>query len=221
MRRFLRENSLSVAAFTIFILIYVGQSLVGQRAFNDDQQAHHEPTVSYGTYIRSAHFGEATFENWESEFLQMGGYVLLTVWLKQKGSPESKPLEGDDPVDDDPAAHRHDPEAPWPVRRGGVVSTLYSHSLSIAFLSLFAAAFLLHAWTGAHAATAEALAHGQPPVRFGQYLTTAQMWFESLQNWQSEFMAVGAIVVLSIWLRERGSTESKPVHAPHAKTGSE
>jgi hypothetical protein len=152
----------------------------------------------------------------------MGGYVLLTVWLRQRGSPESNPIEDEGPdegPDDDPATHRDDPKAPWPVRRGGVVAGVYSHSLSIAFLALFTMSFLLHAWTGSRSASAEAVAHGGQPIHFGQYLMSAQMWFESLQNWQSEFLAVAAIVVLSIWFREKGSAESKPVQAPHRETG--
>jgi hypothetical protein len=219
MRRFLRDNGLSVAAFGLFLVIWIGQMLTGQRTYNQEQEEHGETPVDLVEYLRTSHFGEATFENWESEFLQMGSYVVLTIWLRQKGSPESKPVDGDDPVDDDPATHREDPKAPWPVRRGGLALALYRRSLSVAFFALFLSAFLLHALTGAHAASAEAAAHGGQPVHFGEYLTTSQMWFESLQNWQSEFLAVGSIVLLSVWLRQQGSAESKPVHAPHAETG--
>src|SRR5687767_659009 len=120
MRRFLKENGLSLAMFGLFLLFLGGQILAGHRAYNEEQQEHNEGTVSLGSYLKTAHFGEATFENWESEFLQMGGYVLLTIWLRQKGSSESKDFEPEE-VDEDPAKHKKDPDAPWPVRHGGVV----------------------------------------------------------------------------------------------------
>ena len=171
--------------------------------------------------MRTAHFGEATFENWESEFLQMGSYVLLTVALRQRGSSESKKLEGEDPVDEDPANHRNDPDAPWPVRRGGIALTLYKNSLSIAFIVMFLLSWWLHAVTGARSFGADQIAHGSTAVSTWGYMHRATFWFESFQNWQSEFLAVASIVVLSIFLRQEGSPESKPVHAPHSQTGSE
>ena len=220
MRRFVRENSLSLVAFGLFFLTFiVGQSLAGQRTYNEEQKDRGEEPVGYTEYLTTAHFGEATFENWESEFLQMGAYVLLTVWLRQKGSAESKPLEGEDPVDEDPRKHRDDPNAPWPVRRGGLAAGLYRNSLSIAFFTLFLLSWWLHAVTGAHQYSSEQEALGGQPVDTFGYVTRSQFWFESLQNWQSEFMAVGAIVVLSIFLRQQGSPESKPVHVPHSETG--
>src|SRR6185436_10440930 len=161
-----------------------------------------------------------TFENWESEFLQMGGYVLLTVWLVQRGSAESKKLNEAESVDEDAQRHRDEDDAPWPVRQGGVWLAVYKRSLSLALFGLFAAAFLLHAVTGARAYSAEQIEHGASSVSTWEYLHRAQFWFESLQNWQSEFLAVAAIVVLTIFLRQQGSPESKPVHAPHAQTGS-
>jgi hypothetical protein len=173
-----------------------------------------------GQYVQRAEFGEATFENWESEFLQMGVYVLLTARLVQIGSAESRPPDGD-PTLDEATRHRNDPDAPWPVRRGGLLLKIYEHSLSIALLSLFALAFVGHLITGAHAYSAEQVAHGEDPVSAVHYLFRSQFWFESLQNWQSEFLAVGTLVVLSVYLRQRGSPESKPVHAPHRTTGSD
>jgi hypothetical protein len=220
--RFLREHSLALVAFGVFLLVWIGgQVLTGHRAFNEEQRAHAEPTVSLPEYLTHSEFGEATFENWESEFLQMGVYVLLTAWLVQRGSSESKPPEGDPALDADPRDHRDDPGAPWPVRRGGWVLRLYAQSLSIALLGLFGLAFVGHLVTGAHAYSAEQAAHGEPRVSVLGYLLRAQFWFESFQNWQSEFMAVGTLVVLSVYLRQRGSSESKPVHAPHHKTGAD
>jgi len=207
-------------AFGLFLLVFIaGQSVAGLRSYNEEQREHGEAEVSYGTYLTSSHFGEATFENWESEFLQMGAYVLLTVWLYQRGSAESKDPDGSDPVDEDPRRHRDDPDAPWPVRAGGLPLLVYRYSLSLAFLTLFGVSWLLHAVTGARAYSAEQLAHGGEAVDTWQYLGRAQFWFESMQNWQSELLAVFAIVVLTIFLRQQGSPESKPVHAPHSQTG--
>ena len=221
-RRFVREHSLLLVAFGAFLVIWLGgQVWVGHRTFNEEQRAHGEPTVSLPEYLTRAEFGEATLENWESEFLQMGVYVLLTAWLIQRGSAESKPPEGDPARDADPRDHRDDPDAPWPVRRGGWVLRLYEHSLSVALLGMFGLAFLGHLVTGARAYSAEQVAHGEPGVSALGYLSRSQFWFESFQNWQSEFMAVGTLVVLSVYLRQRGSTESKPVHAPHHKTGAD
>lgn len=222
MRRFLRDHSLSIVTLGLFLTIWLGgQVWAGHRTYNEQQRAHGEPTVSVPEYLTRAEFGEATFENWESEFLQMGVYVLLTAWLVQKGSAESKPAGGDPTLDEDPRHHRNDPNAPWPVRHGGLVLRLYEHSLSIALLSLFLLAFLGHLVTGSRAYNAEQLAHGDAPVSALGYLFRSQFWFESLQNWQSEFLAVGALVVLSVYLRQRGSPESKPVHAPHHETGND
>ena len=151
----------------------------------------------------------------------MGFYVLLTVFLYQHGSSESKKHDGTDAVDEDPVAHRHDPHAPKAVRAGGWRLTLYKNSLSLAFLLLFCFSFVGHAVTGARKHNQEALQHGLSERVTGlEYAQTPQFWYESFQNWQSEFLAVLAIVVLSIWLRQWGSPESKPVHARHSDTGS-
>ena len=221
MRRFLRENGLSIVWLGLFFLTLIfGQSLAGQREYNSDQREHGRPEVSYGEYVSSAHFFEATMENWESEFLQMFLFVVLTAFLYQKGSAESKKLDEEEEVDRDPRRSKNKGDAPWPVRRGGLVLRLYEHSLSLAFLLLFIISFLLHAASGAREYNQEQAEHGSA-VRVStlQYIGTSRFWFESLQNWQSEFLAVGLMVVLSIWLRQRGSPESKPVDAPHSQTG--
>lgn len=218
---FVRRNGLGLTTVGLFLVIFfVGQTWSGERAYNADQVEHGDATVTYGEYLRTAHFGEATFENWESEFLQMGAYVLLTVWLRQRGSAESKSLDEPDDVDGSPELHRDDPDAPWPVRRGGLALAVYRNSLSLGFFALFAAAWFLHLVTGAHEHNAEAAAHGEAPISTWAFLHRAEFWFQSMQNWQSEFLAVAAIVLLSIYLRQQGSPESKPVHAPHHATGS-
>ncbi|HET6639609.1 MAG TPA: DUF6766 family protein [Gemmatimonadota bacterium] len=215
----LRNSKLAVACFAIFAVLLVAQSLTGWRERNNDAVTHHEATISYGEYLTTGHFYEATFENWESEFLQMAAYVVLTIGLRQKGSAESKKLEGREKVDADPRLVRDKKDAPWPVRRGGFVLTLYEHSLGIAFALLFLLSFVAHAMGGAAVYSHEQVLHGGDRVTALEYLGTSRLWFESFQNWQSEFLAVGSIVVLSIFLRQRGSPESKPVAAPHAETG--
>ena len=198
MRRLFRENGLSIVLVSAFLAFWIGQSVAGYREYNDEQTQHGQP---------------------ESEFFQIFWYVFLTAFLFQKGSAESKKLDEPEPVDRDPRSAGARPDAPWPVRRGGVVLNLYEHSLSLAFLLLFLMAIALHAVSGASDYNQEQAEHGLPPVSPLQYAGTSQFWFESFQNWQSEFLAVFAIVVLSIFLRERGSSESKPVAAPHSDTG--
>jgi hypothetical protein len=221
MRRLFRNNGLTIVAAALFVVVWLGgQTVSGQHAYNADQLEHGESAVGLLRYLTTAHFGEATFENWESEFLQMGAYVLLTVWLRQRGSAESKSLDGEEAVDEDPARHRADPDAPWPVRRGGLLLALYRNSLSLAFLALFVVSWLLHAVTGAREYSAEQRAHGSLGVSTSEYVRTAQFWFESMQNWQSEMLSILAIVGFTIFLRQQGSPESKPVAAPHSATGS-
>lgn len=196
-----------------------GQTWAGWHAYNADQQSHGQPAVSLVEYVGTGHFGEATFENWESEFLQMAFYVLLTVWLFQRGSSESKRPDVVELVDLDPRESPQKDQAPWPVRRGGPFLRLYENSLSIAFALLFVLSFGLHAATGVGEFNEQRIEHGEPPVGVWNYARSSQFWFESFQNWQSEFLSVAAMVWLAVYLRQRGSPESKPVHAAHAATG--
>ncbi len=221
MRRFLRENGLSIALFGLFFFSLVGQSVMGLYEYNEDQREHNQPTVGYTEYLASGHFIEAVFENWESEFLQMAAYVLLTVFLFQKGSSESKDPDRLERVDVIPAQSGREGDTPWPVRRGGWILRLYEHSLSLALVLLFAVSFILHAIGGAEEYNKNQIEHGQGGRALSalEYIGTSRFWFESLQNWQSEFFSIGAMVVLSIWLRQKGSPESKPVDSPHGETG--
>ena len=218
MRRFLRDNGLSLTMFGFFLVFWAAQSVSGWHAANADNREHRQPLESYPEYLTSGHFLEATAENWESEFLQMSGYVFLTSFLVQRGSPESKPLEGDE-VDEDPGQARDRKGAPWPVRRGGLVLSLYEHSFALVLFVIFLACFAVHALGGTAEFNQEQLAHGSQPVSVLGFVTTSQFWFQSFQNWQSEFLVVGAVALLGIRLRERGSPESKPVAAPHSQTG--
>ncbi len=193
-----------------------GQAVTGKLVY-DEQLAHDGlAPLTTGEYLRSGHFLEATFENWESEFLQMGMYVLLTIGLRQRGSSESKKLYEEEEVDREPDPAR--PGAPWAVRQGPLVRRLYASSLSLMFFVLFVASLWLHAEGGAEVETIERATRGEPPISCAEYLVTSRFWFESLQNWQSEFVSILAIVGFSIFLRQQGSPESKPVDAAHGET---
>jgi hypothetical protein len=216
--RFLRNNGLSLALTFLFLITLFGQAVAGWRTDNEDRRNHQEAPQSFGTYLKSPEMLEATAENWESEFFQMAVYVLITVVLFQKGSVESKDPDKKSEVDREPDPKRDG--APWPVKRGGLALAVYKRSLSIAFVLLFLVAFIVHAVGGAGVYNEEQSTHPEPkPVSVIGYMKTSRFWFESLQNWQSEFLAVLAIVVLSIHLRQFGSPESKPVDAPHSETG--
>lgn len=225
-RNWLKSHSLGLAAILLFVFSFAGQVLTGHAEFNEDQKEHGGEPVSLVGYFGTGHFGEATLENWESEFLQMAVFIFLTAFLVQRGSAESRkpdddPGHGREPIDEKPEKHRGNPKAPWPVRRGGLALALYKNSLSIVLFLLFLASFAGHAVTGAKEYSQDQLAHGEQAVSALAYLATPHFWFESFQNWQSEFLSVWALTVLSIWLRQQGSPESKPVHAPHEQTGEE
>jgi len=212
MRAFFRNHGLSVVLGLFFVAFLIGQVVAGMHEYNDEQEKRGDPELDVLSYVRSAHFIEATAENWESEFLQMFVYVLATAFLYQKGSAESR----------DPRKRHHHkttgavtPDSPWPARRGGWVLRVYEHSLSLAFFLLFLIAMVLHARGGHRLYNEERLADGEQPVSMSEYLTSSRFWFESLQNWQSEFLAIGSMVLLSIWLRETNSPESKQVQTPH------
>jgi hypothetical protein len=215
-----RNNSLSIVFLILFALSLVGHGVSGWRHYNDEQRDHGEAEVTLGEFLRSAEFNETLFENWESEFLQMAAYVLLTVFLRQRGSAELKDVEKKEEVDEDPQKHHDDPDAPGPVRAGGWRLRIYKNSLGITFSALFIASFLLHAAAGARLFNQEAVQYRSADrVTTLQYMVSSSFWYESFQNWQSEFLSVLCIVILSIYLRQFGSPESKPVHAPHDETG--
>jgi hypothetical protein len=213
MKGWVKFNVLSLVMFGAFVVFLVLQSVFGWLSRNEELTHFGRAAESYWTYLGTGHFGEATFENWESEFLQMGAYVVLTAFLIQKGSPESR--EPGSP----PPESAVTPESPWPVRRGGLIHAIYRNSLAIALLGLFLMSFVLHILNGTSQYNEEQALLGKEQLTVGQFAVTSRFWFESMQNWQSEFLAVGALIVLSIFLRQRGSSQSKPVEAPHARTG--
>jgi hypothetical protein len=216
---FVRRNALSLTCLAAFAVLVVAMVLTGWHTFDAEQLEHGEAQVSLWSYFGHGHIWEALFENWESEFFQMAAYVVLTAYLVQRGSAESKVPDKQEAVDDDPRDADLRKDVPWPVRRGGVTLKLYEHSLALAFAALFAASLVGHALGGVASFNEDQRAHGAAAISTWQYVKGSQFWFESFQNWQSEFLAVLAIVVLSIFLRQRGSSESKPVAAPHSQTG--
>jgi hypothetical protein len=214
-RSWLRDHALGLVLALLFVASLAGQVFAGLGVENRERREHGAPPLSVATYLASPGFVSATFENWESEFLQMGVFVLLTVWLREKGSAESRPL---DPVDE---THPRFPKErqPWAARQQGIVRRLYECSLSLAFFALFAVSFAAHQLGSLGQFNEGQLEHGAAPESLGEYLTDAQFWFESFQNWQSEFVSVLAIVMLTVWLRQKDSPQSKPVEAPHDHTG--
>jgi hypothetical protein len=215
----LRDNGLTIILLMATLASIVGMLLTGLSVYNEELLQHGAQTISLGRYVASGHFLSALFENWESEFLQMCAYVVLTAFLFQRGSAESKDPDEPSPQDLDPAQQKDDPEAPLAVRIGGLPRTLYSYSLGWALFFLFVLSFTMHLRESAAAEAAEAVLHGQPAPTIGEHIGSTQFWFESFQNWQSEFLSTAVLVILSIFLRFRGSPESKPVAAPHSETG--
>ena len=221
MKGWLRDNGLTIALLALFAGSLIGQLFSGLASENAERALHQEGALALSAYIVSGEFLSALFENWESEFLQMWAYVMLTAFLFQRGSPESRDPDKVEPQDRGPALDRRGKDAPGPVRRGGLLLRLYSHSLGLALFLLFAASFVLHWLHSARKAADEAQAHGQAAVSALAYLGGPELWFESFQNWQSEFLSTAVLIVLAIWLREKGSPESKAVSDPHTKTGND
>ena len=221
MRRFLFENSLSLFFGVIFLATLVGQSFAGQHAFNEEQLLHDGQPVSWLDYVLSPGFGGAVLENWQSEFLQFTLFILATVWLVQKGSNESKQLdEAGGESDQKQLVGGYAPQnAPaLAKRRRDVLRWLYENSLVLTMASIFLLSWFgqsLNNWRIENDTLRE---HGEGPISWGEYVLSADFWERTLQNWQSEFLAVGTMAVFTIYLRQRGSPESKPVGAPHDET---
>jgi hypothetical protein len=217
MKTFLRNNALSLIFFLLFIITILGQIYFGLDEFNQELKEEGAAPVGFGEYLTSGHFIQATFENWESEFFQMALFVVFTIFLMQRGSSESKDLDKDEEVDREPNPRRKD--APWPVKAGGWILTVYKHSLTIALFILFILSFLAHFYGSLKDENLQLSLDGEPLKTASQYITDSRFWFESFQNWQSEFLSIYAIVLLSVYLRQKGSSQSKPVDAPNNETG--
>lgn len=215
--KWFRNNSLSLVFLLLFLFTLGGQILTGLKQYNEEMREEGGVQASLVQYLSSGHFIEATFENFESEFLQMALFIVLSAFLYQKGSSESKDPEAEEETDREP--NRHKKDAPWPVKKGGIVLWLYQYSLSIAFFLLFALSFLAHLYGSLKHYNQEQRLKHLPTETIGEYIGSSQFWFESFQNWQSEFLSVFSIVILSIFLRHKGSAQSKPVDAADSETG--
>ena len=221
--RLVRENSLSLFFLAIFLLALVGQAIAGHAQYNNDQIAHMSETVSLWRYVVSSEFGQAVMENWQSEYLQFTLYIGTTVWLHQRGSPESKPLDDIGTESDEKqrvGEHAHADSPRW-ARARGLRLWLYSNSLLIVMTTIFFAAWFAYSVTGWSAYNADQVEHHEQAVSWLGFVGSAGFWEATLENWQSEFLAVGSMAVFSIYLRQRGSPESKPVGASHEATGVE
>lgn len=219
--RWLRENSLSLFFLLLLVASVVGQSFAGWKDYNAEQLAHHESTVSWAFYVSSSAFWAAVMENWQSEFLQFSFFIAATVWLIQRGSNESKAPE-DAGLESDQAQQvgGYAPKnAPRWARVRGWRTAVYSHSLLIVMTTIFFATWFAQSLTDENVFNAEQKDHGEPAVSWSSYIVSSDFWEKTLQNWQSEFLAVGTMAVFTVYLRERGSPESKPVGAPHDQTG--
>jgi hypothetical protein len=223
MRRFLRENGLSLVFLTFFVLAVAAQAFAGWNEFNNEATAHSEATISLGRYLTSSSFGNALLENWQSEYLQFTLYILLTVWFLQRGSPESKELgkAGGESDDEQLVGEHAKPDSPRWAGTGGLRTHLYSNSLVIVMTTIWLLSWFGQSVTGWSEYNSDQITHHEATVNWLGYLGTANFWEATLQNWQSEFLAVGSMAVLSIYLRQRGSPESKPVGAAHDATGVE
>ncbi len=220
MKRFIRDNGLSLAFGALFLLALIGQALSGFADFNDQQLAHGVEPVSLGAYLTSSTFGVDVAENWQSEYLQFFLYVFATVWLVQRGSPESKPLgRVGTESDEDQLLGRHVRRGspPW-AKAGGWRTAVFARSLGLVMGALFLLSWLAQSVAGVSAYNAQQLSDFADPVSWLEYLGSADFWNRTLQNWQSEFLAIGSMAVFSVYLRQRGSPESKPVGAEHHVT---
>jgi hypothetical protein len=223
MRRFLRENSLSIFFLVIFVGALLGQAIAGHSLYNQEALAHGDGPISLWRYVTSSSFGQAVMENWQSEYLQFTLFMLATVWLLQRGSPESKEphAAGLETERRQRIGRYSHPRSPLWARTGGLRTAIYSNSLLIAMAVIFVGSWFAHSVTGWTEFNGEQLTHGEPEVSWWTYVGSSTFWESTFQNWQSEFLAVGSFVVLAVFLRQRGSPESKPVGASHRATGVE
>ncbi|WP_426187706.1 DUF6766 family protein [Microbacterium sp. TWP3-1-2b2] len=223
MRRFLRSSSLSLAFLVIFVVALVGQSIAGYIYNNEELSQHGQPPVTFTDFVTSSAFLVDVAENWQSEFLQFFLFILATIWLIQRGSPESKKL-GDEGTgtDEEQLVGRHARgDSPGWAKVRGIRLWIYSNSLLMTMGTVFLFSWLAQSIAGHTVANQENAQHGVPPETWGDYIASADFWNRTLQNWQSEFLAVGAMVAFSIYLRQRGSSESKPVGMPHHVSSAE
>lgn len=215
--KFFRDNGLSIVMLALFLISIVGQIFTGLREHNSEMQQEGGQQLELGPYLSSGHFLQSTFENWESEFLQMALFTILTMFLYQRGSSESKDPDKEEDVDREPDPNKKN--APWPVKKGGIYLAIYKHSMCYALSLFFLLSFLLHWYGSLKDHNEQQLLQNKPTETAMSYLSNSRFWFESFQNWQSEFLSIFAMVVLSVFLRQKNSPQSKPVDEPDSKTG--
>jgi len=222
MARFVRDNGLSLAFGAIFLATLIGQAISGADTFNHGQALHNGDPISLGHYVTSAVFWADVMENWQSEYLQFTLYIFATIWLIQKGSNESKKPDrvGRESDEQQRLGTHTQPDSPRWAKAGGWRTTVFSNSLLLVMTAIWIASWLAQSLAGRIVYNAEQLDHQAATVSWPTYVTTADFWNRTLQNWQSEFLAIGSMAILSVFLRQRGSPESKPVGAPHAETAS-
>ena len=223
MRKWICDNSLSLFFLVIFLAALLGQAIAGHILHNENAMEHQGTTMSFWRYIRSSDFGNAVMENWQSEYLQFMLFMLATVWLVQRGSPESKPPgeEGRESAQKQKlGAHAQDDSPGW-AKAGGWRTALYSNSLLIVMAIIFFGSWFAQSVTGWTTYNADQVDHHQATVRWLTYVGSADFWEATLENWQSEFLAIGSFAAITVYLRQRGSPESKPVGASHHSTGPE
>jgi hypothetical protein len=220
-RRVLRENGLAIFFGVILLAALAGQAVAGHDVYNEEQLTHHGQAISFGRYLTSSAFGAAVMENWQSEYLQFTLFILATVWLVQRGSPESKEIdkEGLESDRDQKLGRHSSARSPLWARAGGIRTAVYSNSLVLLMALIFFGSWFAHSVTGWSEFNSEQLQHGEKGVSWLTYIGKPTFWEETLQNWQSEFLAIGSMAVFAIYLRQRGSPESKPVGEPHDSTG--
>jgi hypothetical protein len=220
---FLRDNGLSLTFGVAFLAALFGQALAGQAAYNNELRSAGARAASFGDYLTTSRFAVDVTENWQSEYLQFFLFLFATVWLVQRGSPESKELHkaGVESEREQRMGRYARPDSPRPASVGGLGQALYSRSLGVVMFLLFAGSWYAQSVAGAAAFGEEQLRELQDPVPWAEYLLTADFWSRTLQNWQSELLAVGSMAIFAVFLRQRGSPESKPVGAPHSSTGVE
>ena len=223
MKTFLRENALGLVFGILFLIVLTGQAFAGLADYNQLQVTEGLQPISLGRYVTSASFGTDVAENWQSEYLQFFLYIFLTVWLLQKGSPESKSLDdaGRESDRKQKVGRYADDESPAWARARGWKLTVYSNSLGLMMGVIFVASWLTQSIAGVAAYNEDQLGNLQDPVSWAQYLIEPDFWNRTLQNWQSELLAVASMTILAIFLRQRGSPQSKPVGTAHNATGVE
>jgi hypothetical protein len=223
MRTFLRHNSLTLTFLALFLLALVFQAIAGWDVENEERDQHGEPNMSFLRYVTSSDFGQAVMENWQSEYLQFTLFILLTVWLLQRGSPESKELDqaGLESDQEQQVGEYANEDSPRWARIGGLKRKLYENSLLLVMGTIWVGSWFAQSITGLNAYNSERLSHQQDTLTWPSYLASSDFWETTLQNWQSEFLAVASMAILAVYLRQRGSPESKPVGAPHDATGVE